>query len=192
MLHFFPGSFDPVHKGHVQLVKYLLKERLASSIAISATPSPPHKLHKQAPLHHRIHMLRLAFHPELADNSLCITTIERKLKPPHYTWFTLQALQKITDQEISLVVGDDQYKDLYSWYEGRRLSANYRVVVFRRITEDPVQLFEKHHMQVANPVWKVASSDFRKMSIEQNSSTMLPENVFEYILKKKLYQSSDT
>lgn len=184
---FFPGSFDPVHKGHVHLIEYLLEKYPNSQVAISPTPSPPHKNHDRAPLLHRFRMLRLALQNLLKQKRVCISLLEKSMPAPQYTFHTLLALEKRINHRPFLVMGDDQYRQLPHWYRGEAISKDYKIIVFKRDFPTLSKAYHSYHKVLNNPLWPESSSEVRDDS--KWSLQFLPKSVLEYILRNKLYAS---
>ncbi len=56
----FGGSFDPVHKSHIQLVKFVLESYDFKKIIFVVAYAPPHKSKQYASIEDRVAMLKLA------------------------------------------------------------------------------------------------------------------------------------
>lgn len=184
-LLFFPGSFDPVHWGHIYLVRYLLARFQTSKVAVAPTPTPPHKDNERAPFLDRFRMLRSAFELELKSKRFCLSTIEKSMPAPQYTIHTLHLLQEKYNLQPALVMGDDLYPSLLNWHSGSKLAADFTVVVFRRESSSFLNKIHPHHILLNNPLWPQASRNIR--FDKEAAKQYLPPSVHEYILSKRLY-----
>ena len=102
----FGGSFNPVHYGHINLAKEILRQDLADEVWLMVSPRNP--LKQQADLldeQTRLRLTRLA----LADvPGVFASDDEFSLPRPSYTWKTLDALRgKYPDRAFFLVIGGD-------------------------------------------------------------------------------------
>lgn len=107
------GSFDPIHKGHVELAKFILKQKKADEIWFMPAYIAPLKEHKQIDFTMRCKMIKAAIAP-YRKMKLC--TLEKKLPAPSYTINTVKALKKkYPDVQFYWVIGDDQAVKLDKW-----------------------------------------------------------------------------
>ena len=84
----FGGSFDPVHKEHIELVKAAIKTLSLDKVLIMPAFSPPHKPTKKlAKDEHRLRMCRLAFE---GVEQVEISDYEIKQKGTSYTYLTCE------------------------------------------------------------------------------------------------------
>ena len=97
----FGGTFDPVHNGHISIVRSFLQSGYIDELWILLTPVPPHKLNKEhVSYEHRKEMLHLAFQD---IDRVRISTIEQTLPKPSYTVQTVTHLaQKYPEDEFLL------------------------------------------------------------------------------------------
>ena len=109
----FFGTFDPVHKGHIEIVRHVLSKKMVDKIWFVITPKSPFKSSaKISSKEHRMKMLNIAI--KKYDN-LLVSDIEFELKPPYYTSNTLCKIKVQT----SIV---------------RVLRAKTRLTVYRRLS----------------------------------------------------------
>lgn len=115
------GSFDPVHRGHVELAELFAGCLRPDQLRILPAGQPWQKAGLQASVDDRIAMLELAFdRPNLA---VVIDRQEIDRKTPTYTVETLRALRSELGASASIVflMGADQLLNLDSWNEWRAL-----------------------------------------------------------------------
>ena len=110
------GTFDPVHIGHVQMVKYIIDNSYANEVWVLPSYNSPHKkVDTIKSFNHRINMLILS----LKDiDNVHISRYEEKYEIEHplaktYTYEILDELKKkYTNYSFKFVVGFDSIKEI--------------------------------------------------------------------------------
>lgn len=187
----FFGSFNPVHRGHEEMVSSFLGSGLIDDLWIVLTPSPPHKhISGLASFPDRWKMLELLFS---GSDVIHLSDVEQRLTPPHYTVPTLTYLSsRYSDRSLYLCMGGDSLQTLSTWYEYQKISSKCELLVAERpgIPVDcPVELgaFTIHiceHRPVA-----VSSTEIRKKlsaGLAPGPGEISPL-VLAYIRKNQLY-----
>ncbi|QZT36977.1 nicotinate (nicotinamide) nucleotide adenylyltransferase [Halosquirtibacter xylanolyticus] len=146
----FSGSFSPVHNGHVYLVKELLKDKEVDQVWLSVTPLNPLKEASDVwPIAFRKSLIRKVF--ESMPNVI-LTEIEESLPSPLYTIHTLYALkEKYKEYTFSLLVGEDNYRNITKWYSYKELLENFSLYVFPR--EDDHDVVHQKSVDIPNVKW---------------------------------------
>ena len=89
----YGGTFDPVHLGHISLVRSFLNSGHIDLIWILLAPNPPHKEHSNITEYsHRKSMLQLAFS---SFKNIEILDIETELPKPSFSYQTIEYLVRI-------------------------------------------------------------------------------------------------
>ena len=113
------GSFNPPHRGHVELARHALRElglervllmpaRISPGKPVEEEPNPAHP-------EHRLEMCRLAA-VGVEGVEACALEIERE--GPSYTVDTLRALHdEHPDTELTFILGADVASTLPTWHE---------------------------------------------------------------------------
>jgi len=184
------GTFNPVHKGHVSIVKSFLESSYIDEIWILLTPSPPHK--KQDNLityHERLKMLKRAFSE--MDN-VSVSDIETKLSKPSYTVQTVEFFKKkYPDINFFICMGEDSLVHFESWYRWEDIIRQCHLLVASR----PEFNFNNGEEKLKNaatfiphkPV-HISSSKLRKKICNGESiDQWVPEPVTRYIKDNNLY-----
>ena len=131
----FGGTFDPVHRGHVDAAR---DARLALGIAdfrLLPAGDPPHRSHTGAPAEDRLAMLALAIKGE---EGLGIDRSELDRPGPSYMVDTLTALRpEAGEHPLVLVVGQDAANGLDQWHRWTELLHLAHLVVVTRPGEQP-------------------------------------------------------
>lgn len=192
----FGGAFNPVHNGHLHLLKCMLDSGLVDKIMLVPTANPPHKTSVDfADAKDRFEMLRLAISE--FDDKCEISDIEFHLEGKSYTFNTLTELKRIyPNDELYLFMGSDQLINFESWYRYDDILKMVKIVAMSRDDEDDLLAFlrEKDDVYEDNaivldvPVVEVSSSQIRT-AIRQNTGyeSLVPNAVSEYIKEHKLY-----
>jgi nicotinate-nucleotide adenylyltransferase len=133
------GSFNPPHRGHVELARHALRElglgrvllmpaRISPGKAVEDEPNPAHP-------EHRLEMCRLAA-AGVEGVEACGLEIERD--GPSYTVDTLRALhEEHPDTELTFILGADIASTLPTWHEAAELPALARLAVALRLGAEP-------------------------------------------------------
>ncbi len=103
------GSFNPFHKGHLEVVKTALNDFKMDKVIIVTTMQSPWKKEKVLDIDKRIKIIDESlvlvnfYYPYLKSNpvKIVVSTIEKELIPPYYSYATLHALKnKYCNNEI--------------------------------------------------------------------------------------------
>lgn len=129
----YSGSFNPLHIGHLSIMKYLTGEAGYDCVYLVVSPKNPLKDSISADSAQQRFLAAqeaVARYPELRVK---VDGIELTLPPPQYTIRTLDELSlREPDNEFTLAIGADNLRGLWRWREYRRILSDYGVVVFPR------------------------------------------------------------
>lgn len=186
----FGGSFNPIHIGHINLSRHLLKEGLTDEVWLLISPQNP--LKKQTGLideQTRLHLAQLALEDE---EGITPSDFEFTLPRPSYTWNTLNALKKTyTDRLFSLLIGADNWAIFNRWAHYEDILRHYPIFVYPRIGfEINVKTLPESVKMVQAPMFPYSSTEIRQ-AIARGSSVkdMLPPKVYQQIRELKLYRT---
>ena len=127
----FGGSFNPIHNGHIALVRQLREAAGLDEVWLMVSPQNP--LKQQAVLLDDRLRLRMARQALAGDRHIRVSDYEFHLPRPSYTWNTLQALgQEFPDREFVLLIGGDNWERFPHWYRADDIVRNYRLVIYPR------------------------------------------------------------
>lgn len=193
----FGGTFDPPHIAHMILAEESRYQLGLDRILWVLTPDPPHK--PDIPISSpsdRLAMLQIA----IAGNpAFELSRIDIDRPPPHYAADTLPLLRK-ENPETTLVylIGGDSLHDLPTWHQPEQVVAEADEIGVMRRPGDQIDLpaLEEQLPRlkgkltfVAAPLLQIASHEIRR-----RAATGIPfryylrEEVFDYIIERKLYQ----
>lgn len=186
----FGGSFNPIHIGHINLSRQLLKEGLTDEVWLLISPQNP--LKKQASLideQTRLHLAQLALEDE---EGITPSDFEFTLPRPSYTWNTLNALEKTyPDRLFSLLIGADNWAIFNRWAHYEDILRHYPIFVYPRIgCKINVHALPESVKMVQAPTFPYSSTEIRQ-AIARGSAfkDMLPPKVYQQIQELKLYRT---
>jgi nicotinate-nucleotide adenylyltransferase len=183
----FGGSFDPVHKGHLEVARAAADRFTLDRVLFIPAAHPPHKHGAtRAPFADRLRMIELAIAgeprfeasrlEEFTERSYSIDTIERVRS------------MRSDSGELFFLIGADAFAEIRTWHRWRDVAGAVRFIVVSRpgatydIPEgvavkriDDVSLF-------------VSSSEIRRALAAGEHPGVLPLGVFDYIRSHQLYR----
>ncbi len=137
----FGGSFDPLHNGHVSLVRRVMQAGGYSSVVWVPSFQNPLKKHSpQANNQARLEMLRSV----CADNSqYYVSDIEIRRGGSSYMLQTIQQMQTEFgwQKRPGLLIGDDNLSSFHQWYGWQELLAQCRLEVVSRVVEKAGKIY---------------------------------------------------
>lgn len=137
MLYF--GSFNPVHRGHIELAEYVLDQQLCDSVVLIVSPQNPLKRRADlAPELDRFEMAEIACAASRYPERIKPSAVEFLLDRPSYTIDTLRHLSEHYGDRMrfSVLMGADAMAQIGLWKEPERLLSDYPVYVYPRRDTD--------------------------------------------------------
>src|SRR2546425_9991297 len=109
----YGGTFDPVHNGHVEVARRVLKLFELDEVIFVPACVPPHKRNANiTSAFHRFAMLALATE---ADQQLLVSTLELDAPERPYAVDTV-ARMKVEGERLFFLVGADSWAEITTWY----------------------------------------------------------------------------
>ncbi len=171
------GSFDPIHAGHLQMAKEVLKRKLADQVWFMPARQNPLKERKIEDFSVRCKMIKKAIS---AYRRMKLCTLENELPVPSYTISTVKELKKRYPQhEFLWIIGEDQAKQLDLWKDIDELKRMIRFIAFER---------KGSHSDDADLIW-IHGFDHPASStkVRQGQFDYLPKSVLHVVLEEGLY-----
>jgi nicotinate-nucleotide adenylyltransferase len=195
---FFGGTFDPPHKGHIEVAKAAADSFHLDRVFIVPTGRQPLKQNEHVtPFDNRVAMVALASE---ADPRFAVSTIDAPHPDgsPNYTVDTLTALRReMPEAALFCISGADSFLSLRQWREPDRLLEMAEWIVVSR-PESPlrdlsvlhltpqqrerVHLLETVHEEVS------ATEVRRRLHAGESCTDLIPAAVIGYIQERRLYR----
>ena len=201
----FGGSFDPVHLGHVNAVRSLLKSSLAPDrVIIMPAFVNPFKAglerDNRADCGDRLQMCRIAFN---ALPRCEVSDYEIKKETLSYTADTLEYLRRIHPEDrLILMMGSDSLKTLPTWNRFRDIINMAHIAAVSRSLEESrkIEGYSRAVRSLGGSVtvietepFDISSTEIRKKIVNnQDISCYVDENVVKYIMYKSIYKQGDS
>lgn len=202
----FGGTFDPVHKAHVDLAELIKTRFNLDKILFIPTGNPPHKVGRRVTLAvHRVNMLRLALQNKAGFEISCV---ESDSDDPSYSVQTLSILrQNNPEDNYFFIIGADSLVCLPDWKDYSKLITMCTFIAVMRpgLSEEACrEAYDKVTKDGAVvimddfPEFNISSTDIR-FAFENNLFTAnsqvaqyVTPQVLEYIKDNNLYQHKDS
>jgi nicotinate-nucleotide adenylyltransferase len=202
----FGGTFDPVHKGHTEIIKNLFELIPLDKVIVIPNGIPPHR-EASVSSEERLRMVSSAF--KSVDN-IVIDNREIKKKDPSYAISTLKELiEENPEHSLVWIMGSDAFAEIDSWYQWSDFTKMVNIIVMVRpnheipVESEAYKLLQKSHtidkdslssgnekilLLKIRPI-EISSTDIRnKIYKGSDVSEFLLEEVNELINKRNLYQ----
>lgn len=183
------GSFNPIHIGHAIIANYIIQNTCLDKLWLMVSPENPFKIgQKMASDMDRIRMTEMVAG---RLEGVITSAFEFSLPRPSYTIDTLNALQsKFPDDEFYLIIGADNWAAFDRWRNHQELIEKFHILVYpRRGYDVAIPQDVAHKVELIDaPLVEVSSTKIREQLGEyKNMCFYLPEDVYDYIVKKRLY-----
>jgi len=122
----FGGSFDPPHKGHVEICRHLLVKNDVDEIwAVPCFMHPYNKV--MAPFKDRVMMCKFAF--EEFGGRVIISDAEKKMGDVSYTINTIEHFtERYPEYKFYFIVGSDTAKDAAKWKDSEKINSLIQLI----------------------------------------------------------------
>ena len=171
----FVGSFDPVHKGHISIMYYLIDNKIVDKLLVIATGNYWDK-QNITDLNKRIEMLSF-----IKNDNIIIDKKHNKLE---YTYQILRALNKENpNDEFYLVIGADNANTLYKWKHYNEI-IKYGIIVIKR--DNAKIKLKTNKLIIIDKDFENISSTMIRNNVDK-CKECLNDKVYNYIKTNNLY-----
>lgn len=181
------GTFNPLHKGHINLADLVRKEFSYDKILFVPSFTPAHKeVAGNVSAEERLHMLKISL--ESLDWAL-YSDCEIRRKGVSYTVDTLKYVKSHYSLEgkPGLIIGDDLAVGFHSWRNTGRILDMADLIIAHRLYDEEVSL-SFPHKYAHNRIYSMSSTEVRDMlSKGEDIRTVIPGPAAEYIIEKGIY-----
>ncbi len=185
----YGGSFNPIHKGHVQLAEALCQNGAVDEVWFLVSPRNPLKQTAKDLLDEsdRLALARLATagHPRFH-----VSDFEFNLPRPSYTADTLAALrQAYPERQFVLIIGADNWHSFNRWRSPEEILRHHRILIYPR-PDYPVDtaMLPPGVTLADTPLMDISSTQIRRsIARGEDASYGLDAAVWKEICRKKYY-----
>lgn len=176
----FGGSFDPVHKGHEQIVKKALKKLTIDKFLLIPTYLNPIKHSSHLSAKKRFTLLKKLF---FKQKNVHVSSYEIDQKKPVFSIETIKHMKKkYNASKIYLIIGADNYNTFHLWKDYKKIKKLVNLVV---VTRDGFKQIELKKVKVLKVDVKVSSSYIRSTY----DTTEIPKIIKKDL--KKIFKKKD-
>lgn len=199
----YGGSFNPPHLGHLAAARAAASVLELDKLVFIPAGIPPHKeLPPGSPTGaQRLAMTAIAADQLLMPETAEVWDVELRREGKSYTADTLaQAAQRWPGAELWLLMGTDMFLTIHRWHEPEKILALAGVCAFGRSKADSEEVFapQREYLRKTYPQAKIStitipglvdisSTRLRELLEKGGGREFLPQAVYGYILREKLY-----
>ncbi|WP_124098434.1 nicotinate (nicotinamide) nucleotide adenylyltransferase [Ruminococcus sp. Marseille-P6503] len=193
----FGGTFNPVHNGHVRLLKSVMNEVSFEKVIVLPSRIPPHKQAEQlADGEDRLTMCRLAFE-DIAGAE--VSDWELRQSGKSYSVITLRHFRRLyPEAKFFFIMGSDMLLSFHEWYRYEEILSLASLICISRSGSDTADKMRKYAaglkaeggeiIILEEEPFEVSSTQIREMIKKSGDYTCyLNKNVVKYIMDKNLY-----
>ena len=187
----YPGTFNPIHYGHITLVDYFINNTELDEVWVVLTPQNPFK--KSNDLikdNYRLEMANKIFNHL---KNIKVSDIEFQLEKPNYTIDTInRLLEDYPKNQFTLLIGEDNLANFHQWKDYSKILDLVNIFVYPRTKKNAIDkgIINNSKIKILDaPEIKVSSEEIReKMKEGSDIQSYLPKEVYSYIIEKNLYK----
>lgn len=162
----FFGSFNPIHKGHIAIVKYMITRTDLEQVWLIVSPHNP--LKNKNLLTDKKERLKKVKRAVKKYSEVKVSNIEFSLPQPSYTISTLKVLRKKHPKhEFVIIMGADNLYTFHKWKKYKDILENYKIYIYPRrakIKKKLDAIFKHEHVSfIKAPLLNISSTYIREM-----------------------------
>lgn len=191
----YGGTFNPLHVGHIEIIKLLCEQAFTEKLIVIPTALPPHKSYDgDVEAIHRFNMCKIAAN---GMDKVVVSDIELKRQGKSYTIDTVNTLIGQGEKDIAVACGGDMLVTLDTWKNYKELISKVEIVAMYRVGTDKESFDEAVKKTVADggrvtvvnaDITDVASKDIRTaFKSGKDVSKFISAEIYDYIKQNRLY-----
>lgn len=184
----YPGSYNPVHTGHMFIVKKLLQEHIVDKIILIPLNSYWDKT-VDVSLNDRIALLKQYEDENIIIDGAC---------SDFYAYQIINKYKEIYKEDtLYYIIGSDNLENIDKWKNIEDVLKN-KFIVVERVGYDSLTLMKEKGLNQENFTitrildYPISSTEIRRrLKNNEDTEHMLDRNVLDYIKNNKLYGSEE-
>ena len=193
---FFGGAFDPVHRGHENILKAALNYKNFDKIIVMPTGTPGHKRRCRLPFDLRKKMAEIAF-DKICDG-IEVSGYEGEKLEKSYSYITVDRLkEKYPEANVYFLIGGDSALALDKWKNREYLQKNVVFLIAQREQNEEeelnsalkrIQKYSPNSRIIKTQVMPISSTELReKLTENLPAEDYIDRDVLKYIQENHLY-----
>ncbi len=202
----FGGTFDPMHIGHISILKSAAKSRYLDKIIVIPSAYPPHKSLSDISFStYRYIMTKIALENSEFDIPVVLSDIELIREGKSYTIDTIREIKSgLSDSDkIVLIYGSDIVFEIEGWYKPEEIMYECELFLAKRpgftgdkLSEKTASLENKYNAKIKyfNADFIDVSSSMLRCYLTKNEKFdeyYLVPHLKEWIIRNNIYSNSE-
>jgi len=186
----FFGSFNPIHKGHLNIASYFLDNTDLAEIWFVVSPQNPLKSDAELlDVKKRLELVNAAIGE--IDSIKC-SEVELDMPIPSFTIDTLKKLSEdFRNNDFVILMGTDNMEKFNLWKDYEEILENYKIYVYPRTGSDAEQFREHPSVTfIDSQLLEVSATMLRDQMRKGEFDQWLPNTVARIIKEKGYYEGA--
>jgi len=184
---FLMGSFDPIHIGHINMIRLALNSGLVDKVIVVPSVHNPWKKDSPAPFEFRKQIIEASI---TQFKGLCeVSDAETMFDPPHYSYKVLNHFKEVfKNDKLFIICGADTTVNIQNWKNAEDIIPHYGVIEIARNGEKTNGVPYLSH-SINTFMINVSSTEIRSL-IRNGKLTypLLTEGAIDIINRNNLYR----
>ena len=169
----YSGSFNPLHIGHLAIIKHMIEEAGFDMVYLIVSPKNPLKDSISESTGKDRYDAAIAAVNRHFNQKVRVDDIELNMPAPHFTVRTLMALkEREPENTFTFVMGADNLADIRRWRNYTTILKDFGVAVFPRTGHNLTQI--KQDLLNEDPAYRIQILEAELVNI---SSTQIREAI---------------
>ncbi|MCF8382180.1 MAG: nicotinate (nicotinamide) nucleotide adenylyltransferase [Chlorobium sp.] len=194
-LALYGGSFDPPHNGHLALCLFASELLRVDRLIISVSNNPFKGRYLAADVHRKGMAQLLAGELSRVGISAEVSGWELEKRQPSFTIDLIRYVRSVYPLDsLTLLIGEDSFREITSWKSWQTLFSLCRVAVFRRSSAQeplPPEVFPPDSIRFIDFDCPISSTIVRQAVVAGLPvAGLLPSSIRHYIAEHGLYRTA--